>query len=152
MILTNTTLWQNNVQTQTQMQDWQKSLKKKGDPVEREALDQSIGCRHHALTNMKTVELKDIMFYCKKGFPLHNVKCSNPGCKQGELRVTTETKCGKKKTNMSWKKDSNGSYMRCCIYTLSGRCSGAHCNACAENVMSKENGGRRSTRSRGRVD
>ena len=134
------------------MQDWQKSLKKKGDPVEREALDQSVGCTHFALTNMQTVELKDIMFYCKKGFPLHNVKCSNPGCKQGELRVTTETKCGKKKTSVSWKKDSNGSHMDCCICTLLGRCSGAHCNACAENVMSKENGGRRSTRSRGCVD
>ena len=85
------------MQTQTQMQDWQKSLKKKGDPVEREASDQSVGYRHYALTNMKTVELKDIMFYCKKGFPLHNVKCSNPGCKQGKLCVTTETKMWEEK-------------------------------------------------------
>ena len=140
------------MQTQTQMQDWQKSLKKKGDPVEREPSDQSVGCKHFALMNMKTVEINELKFYCKKGFPLHNVKCSNPGCKQGELRVTTETKCGKKKTNVSWKKDSRGSYMRCCLYTLSGRCSVKYCNACAENVMSKENSGRRSTRSRGRVD
>lgn len=150
MNLTNTTLQQNNAQTQ--VQDWQKSLNKKGDPVERKASDCSFGCRHHALTNMQPVELKDIMHYCGKELPLHNVKCSNPGCKQGKLSVTTETKNGKKKTNISWRKDSDGSHVRCCICTSSARCTSAHCNVCAEDIMSKENGGRRSTRSAGRVD
>ena len=33
-------------------------LKKKGDPVERDPTDQSVGCTHCPLTDMQTVELK----------------------------------------------------------------------------------------------
>ena len=128
--------------------DWKKALEKRGDPVLRCPNDKSIGCIHTSLADMTLVDMQHVKYYSREGGCLHKVSCSNRGCKQGKLFVTVKSTNGKTKTKISWKKGTDGSYARCCKYTLSARCTCVYCYDCVINLISKEGSGKRARRNR----
>ena len=93
------------------------------------------GCQHHSMIEMTDLNAADIDYYTAPGEVMHNIHCSNPGCKNGPLSKNWPRPRGFRR------------YGVYCSYVTRGessddynedRCTFVCCNECAIKRLLKE--------------